>query len=154
GAEGLPQDLLPVRYEEHARVLGAVAVEGAEPGLAEAGREEDQAGGVALAPRFLESSERLQLNRVRNGGWKGLGLHAGFHGGAGRAPLGIRVDPGSVEGAAAWLGPECLERPHHLREARVVASRHHAVVPLHTSLERRLRQVRAADERGASALRL
>ena len=48
GVAGLLEDLLAVRDEEDAAELGAVGVEGAEPGLAEAGGEDDEAGGVAL----------------------------------------------------------------------------------------------------------
>ena len=58
--------------EEDAAELGAVGVEGAEPGLAEAGGEDDEAGGVALLSRLLEGSEGLLLDGVGGGDVGGL----------------------------------------------------------------------------------
>ena len=49
----LAEDLLAVRDEEDALELGAVAVEGAEPGLAEAGREDDEARALSTPPASL-----------------------------------------------------------------------------------------------------
>ena len=74
-AEGVPrlvEDLLAVRDEEDPAELGAVGVEGAEPGLAEAGGEDDEAGGVALLSRLFEGFERLLLDGVGRGDRGGL----------------------------------------------------------------------------------
>jgi hypothetical protein len=44
GVSRLIQDLLAMGHEEDAAILGAVGVEGAKPGLAEAGGEDHEAG--------------------------------------------------------------------------------------------------------------
>ena len=61
-----------MRDEEDPAELGAVGVEGAEPGLAEAGGEDDEAGGVALRSRLFEGLQRLLLDGVGCGDRGGL----------------------------------------------------------------------------------
>jgi len=73
-AHGLREDLFPVGDEQHPLGLRALRIEGAEPGLAEAGGEDDQAGGVAGGTRRLEGRQRLLLDRMRlEGRADGLG---------------------------------------------------------------------------------
>jgi len=64
GVAGLVQDLLAVGDEQDPPELGALGVEGAQPGLAEAGGEDDEAGGVALRPRGFEGFQGLLLDGV------------------------------------------------------------------------------------------
>ena len=52
--------------EQDTAAFGPVRVEGAEPGLAQAGGEHHQAGGVAVLARGLEGGERLLLHRARS----------------------------------------------------------------------------------------
>jgi hypothetical protein len=61
-----------MRDEQDPAELGAVGVEGAEPGLAEAGGEDDEAGGVALRSRLFEGSQGLLLDGVGCGDRGGL----------------------------------------------------------------------------------
>jgi hypothetical protein len=73
GVPGLLQDLLAVRNEEDVAELGAVRVEGAEPGLAEAGGQDDEAGGVALRSCLFECLLRRLLDGVGRGDRGGRG---------------------------------------------------------------------------------
>ena len=65
----LVQDLLAVAvgHEEDPAILGAVGVEGAEPCLAEAGREDHEAGGVAGLAGGFEGLEGFHLDGVECG---------------------------------------------------------------------------------------
>jgi len=51
-----------VGHEEDPAVLGAVRIEGAEPGLAEAGGEDHEAGSVAGGAGGFEGLEGLHLD--------------------------------------------------------------------------------------------
>lgn len=67
---GLPQQLLAMGQEEHARRVPQLSsdggrVEGGEVRLAEAGRHHDESAALPLGPRERESVERLSLNQVR-----------------------------------------------------------------------------------------
>jgi hypothetical protein len=54
--QGLGQDFLAVGDEQDTTVLGAVAVEGGQPGLAQAGRQDDEPSLIPCRPRLLQGA--------------------------------------------------------------------------------------------------
>ena len=126
--------------EDPAEVL-AVGVEGAEPGLAEAGGEHDEAGGVALLSRLLEGSEGLLLDGVGGGDVRGLFRQLGF----GLCPLpfsclatlAVCVDPFGRELARGGMVEQAVEGRADLLECGGVGFCDGPVVPLDAGFERR-----------------
>ncbi len=157
GVSGLVQDLLAVRDEKDPAEALAVRVEGAQPGLAEAGGEDDEAGGVALLPCLLECSERLMLDGVRGGDVRGLfrllgGLRCSLQF-AFLATLAVRVDPLLRELARGGMAEQAVECRADLLECGCVGFRDGPVVPLDAGEKSRLAEVGAADERNACTVR-
>lgn len=134
-----------------------MGVEGAEPGLAEAGSEDDEAGGVALRSRLFEGFERLLLDGVgredRGGLFRHLDRASGLLRFGGRATLAVGVDPGPRELAGGRVAEEAVESRLDLLEGGGVGLRDGTVVPLDAGEERRLAEVGAADEGDARAVR-
>src|SRR5262249_383931 len=67
-AEGLVclvEDLLAMRDEEHASVVGTTGVEGGQPRLPQARGQHDQPRGISLSPSTDQSVESFLLNGVR-----------------------------------------------------------------------------------------
>ena len=99
--------------EEDAAVLRAVRVEGAEPGLAEAGGEDDEAGGVAFFPCLLERSQGLLLDGVGGRDWRARA--ADLAGPGPRPPPAVAAARGSasiqsgVDLAGGGVGEEAVE---------------------------------------------
>ncbi len=142
--------------EEDPAILGAVRVEGAEPGLAEAGREDDEPGGVSVGAGFLQRGERFELDRVRRDDClrfefdidgRGRGLRPG-----GDLPaLAVAVDPRGRQLPRGRVLEEALEDLGDTGEGRGVRRGDRAVAPFDAGQERRLGEVGAADEGHAVA---
>ena len=114
GVERLVQNLFPVRDEQHAAELRPARVERREPGLAEPGRQDDQARLVAGGSRVVQRSQGRLLDLVR------------LHGRLRSLPLDIRgFDDGALEGAALAIafGPRGVERPGVRMSARSAEAR-------------------------------
>lgn len=134
--------------EQHPTEFGAGGVEGGDPGLAEAGGHDDEAGGVALGAGGFEGVERLSLDGPRLDGLDGrLGGDAEVDdlAGPGLPHLAVGAQEVVVEGAAAGVVPEAVEAGHQ------GAGLAHAQVPLDAAVDARLAEVRAADEPGSQA---
>lgn len=97
GALGLAQDLFAMGHEEDA--LEGGAVEGREPGLAQAGGKDHQTGFVASFAGLVEGSESFLLDGV------GLGdFFGGFDVGRGaKEGLSRRLAPLSVVGQGGFV---------------------------------------------------
>jgi hypothetical protein len=139
--EGLAQNLLTVRDEQHAAELRPGGVERGEPRLSEPGRHHDQATAKALQPGLLQGRQRLPLHGPR-GGRRGrrFGHHTcGVHG---RRPapavvrkqaagerLAARVGPQPSEGGQQGRGPAGADGPldaaRDTRCAEVAAAHEH-----------------------------
>ena len=134
-------------HEEHAPILRPVRVEGGEPGLPEAGCEDDETRGIALGPRPFESGERLSLHLVRFGRRRQR-LRNQLDGSSQlRGPPGaVPGHPCRVEGCRVRVTEERLEGRNDRAEACAVSGRDDAVVPLDAASQRQLRQIGAADE--------
>ena len=146
GAHRLAQDLLAMRDEEYPAELVAGAVEGGEPGLAEARGHHDETCVVTGCAGLGQGFERFALNLVRVGR---LGRRLAWDVDRKRDDCGatraIALDPGGIDGAHALVREQLLEGGGDLSESDAVSRRHHAQVPLDALGERRGREVRASD---------
>ena len=156
GVARLAEDLLAVGDEEDPAILGAVRVEGAEPGLAEAGREDDEPGGVPGGAGFIQRRERRELDCVRCDDCPRFGLDID---GRGRGPwpggdlpaLPVAVDPRGRQLPRRRVVKEALEDLGDAGESRGVRRGDRAVAPFDAGQERRLGEVGAADKGDAVA---
>jgi len=151
--EALLEDLLAVRDEEQGGAPAAVelagVVEGGGPGLAGAGRGDDEVAGVAAVPLGLQRVEHAALVRL------GLGVEVEEErpfGGGGAQGAGEGADEvlgvGVGREVAPAAGPQLLEGGREALQQLGGARRGHPDVPLHALGERGAGEVRRADVRG------
>ncbi len=96
-AHRLLEDLLAVGDEQDALDLRPVAVERAQPGLADARGEDDETCGVSVGAGLLERRERLTLDLVRlRRRWHRLGFEPGEVQRWRSAPF-VRLDPCGID---------------------------------------------------------
>ena len=158
-ARRLREELAPVSDEEEAwpraelRAKLAV-IKGGEPGLSQAGGEDDEGATTPLFTALPQLHQGFALDVVRlRYGLDRLGVALVSVRGMGIAPrpLGIGTDPRGIE--PACIAPGELERLAHAVERLAVAVAIDAKVPLDARVERRAREVAAADEGNSKRLR-
>ena len=128
-----------------------VRVEGAQPGLAQAGGEHHQAGGVPGVARGLQRCERLALQgRGLRRRLERLGLGIGRRNpNQPRATRPVAGQPLRRHRLGPRVAEERLERGVHLCEAEAVGRGDEPVVPLDAVFERGFGEVRRAHVGGA-----
>jgi hypothetical protein len=154
GAHRPGQDLVALGDEEDSLETARLCVERAEPRLAEAGGEHDEAGAVAgcagggqLVERFLLDRVRLWRRGRRLVGHADHGTRCGHH-----AATLVVTHPPRVHRPHARAVPERVEGVRHDVETVGLPLRGDAVVARDPERERRCRQVWAADERRTRTL--
>ena len=137
--------------EQHSTKILACRIEGGQPRLSQAGRQDDQPGFVADLAGRLERCECFLLDGMRRRRWF-RGLLDDFNHSLERnraASFAIRVDPIQIDGACLGMNKQVVERTCNLSETTICVRTKDTVVPFHAALQCRPSQVRAADERRA-----